>query len=282
MREGILGYAFIASLIIHLLAFSGLIPFPFSSPVTKEKEVEIEMEVKNDPAISARKESFPSSQKLFLPEKRPLPGPLPIPQIEEVQSRESPIVEEKLMKVEEAEERDLFREEFPPSPKTLQAPSAIPNFEETPIMEPPRKVQEERVRTPAKVEKKEVIGYAASQTPPAKVTDPIPKIAVAPPSEADPLSRYAAMVRKRIEEKRRYPPWARRNGWQGKVVLNFVIRSDGHLSHVEVVESSGHRLLDEAGKEAIQRANPFPPLPMQEKESFQLRIPIFFKLEEGS
>jgi protein TonB len=87
------------------------------------------------------------------------------------------------------------------------------------------------------------------------------------------------MVRKKIEENRRYPPWARRNGWQGKVVLDFVIRSDGHLGGVEVVESSGHRLLDQVEKEAIQRANPFPPLPREGKKSLQLRVPIVFQLE---
>lgn len=274
-----MGYAFIASLTLHLLAFSGLIPFPFSSPATREKEVKIEIEVENEPAILPSKESFPFSQKLPIKDESSLPRPLPIPPKEEMQSRESPIPEEKLVR---GEEKDFLQEELPSSPKSLQASSATPNFEEALIMKPPPKVEDERKRTLEKVEKKEASAYASSQTPPVKVPDPIPKIAATPPSEADVLSRYAGVVRKKIEEKRRYPPWARRNGWQGKVVLDFVIRSDGHLNGVEVVESSGHQILDESGKEAIQRATPFPPLPMEEKKSLKLRIPVVFKLEKES
>lgn len=278
MRDEILGYAFIASLTIHLLAFMAVIPFPFSPPVTREKEVRIEMEVEKEETISPREKPSPLSQKLSVAQKKPLPKPPSVPQREEEQSRESPLPEEKLLR---AEEKDLFRGELPPEPEKPMTSSAISNFEEALIMNPPPKIGNER-RALEKAEKEEVSGYTAIQTPPAEVPDPIPNIAAAPPSEADPLSRYTGMVRKKIEEKRRYPPWARRNGWQGKVVLNFVIRSDGYLNGVEVVESSGYQLLDESAKEAIQRATPFPPLPMKEKKSLKLRIPIIFKLEKGS
>lgn len=278
MRDGILGYASLSSLTIHLLAFMAVIPFPFSPPATREKEVRIEMEVEKEETISPREKPSPLSQKLSVAQKKPLPKPPSVPQREEEQSRESPLPEEKLLR---AEEKDFFRGELPPEPEKPMSSSAISNFEEALIMNPPPKIGNER-RALEKAEKEEVSGYAAFQTPPAEVPDPIPNIAAAPPSEADPFSRYVGMVRKKIEENRRYPPWARRNGWQGKVVLDFVIRSDGHLGGVEVVESSGHRLLDQAGTEAIRQANPFPSLPTGEKKSLKLRIPIIFKLEKGS
>jgi TonB family protein len=110
----------------------------------------------------------------------------------------------------------------------------------------------------------------------------LPREAGTPISEAQALLDYAGMIRKKIEERKRYPPWARRNGWQGRVVLDFAIRNDGHLKGVTVVVPSGHRILDEAAREAIEKANPYPPLPVKEKDFLKLRIPIVFRLEGQS
>ncbi|MEK7237756.1 MAG: energy transducer TonB, partial [Nitrospirota bacterium] len=53
-----------------------------------------------------------------------------------------------------------------------------------------------------------------------------------------------------------YPSAARLNGWEGKVVLRAVIRSDGHLSEVKVHRSSGYESLDNAAMEAIRLVCP--------------------------
>jgi protein TonB len=66
----------------------------------------------------------------------------------------------------------------------------------------------------------------------------------------------AETLRDRIEELKRYPPIARMNNWQGKVVLKFVVREDGTVEHLEVVQSSGHAALDEAAMETIRSASP--------------------------
>ena len=66
----------------------------------------------------------------------------------------------------------------------------------------------------------------------------------------------AESLRRRLAEIKRYPSSARLNGWEGKVVLRAVIRSDGHLSEVKVYRSSGHETLDNAAIEAIRLACP--------------------------
>lgn len=66
----------------------------------------------------------------------------------------------------------------------------------------------------------------------------------------------AETLRDRIEELKRYPPMARMNNWQGKVVLKFVVKEDGTVENLEVVQSSGHTVLDEAAMETIRRASP--------------------------
>jgi protein TonB len=66
----------------------------------------------------------------------------------------------------------------------------------------------------------------------------------------------AETLRDRIEELKRYPPMARINNWQGKVVLKFVVKEDGTVENLEVVQSSGHAVLDEEAMETIRRASP--------------------------
>jgi TonB family protein len=131
----------------------------------------------------------------------------------------------------------------------------------------------------AEAEKMEGGNPADFQTLVNKAPGPPPREAGTPISEAQALLAYAGMIRKKIEEKKRYPPWARRNGWQGRVVLDFAILNDGRLKEVTVVGSSGHRILEEAAKEAIEKANPYPPPPMKGKDLLRLRIPIVFRLE---
>lgn len=55
-----------------------------------------------------------------------------------------------------------------------------------------------------------------------------------------------------------YPALARRRGYEGSVVLEFVIRTDGSCGEVRVVQSSGYGTLDEAAVSAVRgwRFNP--------------------------
>lgn len=43
-----------------------------------------------------------------------------------------------------------------------------------------------------------------------------------------------------------YPAEARRNGWEGKVVFRALIGVDGRAKTCEIVQSSGHAVLDDA------------------------------------
>lgn len=43
-----------------------------------------------------------------------------------------------------------------------------------------------------------------------------------------------------------YPSVARRRGWQGRVRIGLHVEADGDLTHIHLLESSGHALLDRA------------------------------------
>lgn len=50
-----------------------------------------------------------------------------------------------------------------------------------------------------------------------------------------------------------YPPLARRNGWEGEVLVDVRVEGDGRLSAIDVVGSSGYRVLDAAAVESLRR-----------------------------
>ncbi len=67
-----------------------------------------------------------------------------------------------------------------------------------------------------------------------------------------------AAVRAGIARTLVYPPNARRNGLQGKVLLEFVLLADGRIRDLLLRSGSGHALLDAAALDAVQAAAPFP------------------------
>ncbi len=92
---------------------------------------------------------------------------------------------------------------------------------------------------------------------------------------------YATMIRAKIEKAKRYPLPAREMGLEGAVKLRFSLTGQGELLRVEVLRSSGIKILDQAAVEAVKRAAPFPPAPSpydQEKEiSFVITINFWLK-----
>lgn len=61
------------------------------------------------------------------------------------------------------------------------------------------------------------------------------------------------IIRDAIIRNVRYPERARRMGFEGKVLLSFVVLEDGSTAQIKVVASSGHDLLDEEAKRVVAR-----------------------------
>lgn len=55
-----------------------------------------------------------------------------------------------------------------------------------------------------------------------------------------------------------YPVLARRKGWEGDVTLALRVEIDGRLTGIHVVNSSGHRVLDNAAIDSLSRAHALP------------------------
>jgi periplasmic protein TonB len=64
-------------------------------------------------------------------------------------------------------------------------------------------------------------------------------------------------IMRRVEVLHHYPPSARVDRAEGRVMVKAVINEDGSIGEVEVLQSSGHPALDKAAVETMQQAGPF-------------------------
>jgi len=82
---------------------------------------------------------------------------------------------------------------------------------------------------------------------------------------------YLRMLKERIENVWQYPKEAANRGISGDLYIRFTINRDGSLGGVELVRTSGFRILDRAAIQALRDAEPYWPLPDDwEKDTLEI------------
>jgi len=76
---------------------------------------------------------------------------------------------------------------------------------------------------------------------------------------------YFASIKRKIELVWQYPYEAAVAGIQGELTLDFVIARSGIVNSIELVRSSGSKVLDDEAIRSIRKAAPFDPIPAQYK-----------------
>jgi len=87
--------------------------------------------------------------------------------------------------------------------------------------------------------------------------------------------RDYAYIREAIIRHVRYPDEAIRSGIEGKVLLSFIVLESGRTSKIQVVRSSGYRLLDESAKEAVAITRIYRKVPYR----VVVHLPVAYKLQ---
>jgi len=72
---------------------------------------------------------------------------------------------------------------------------------------------------------------------------------------------YFAAIKRKIELVWQYPYDAQVQGLQGELTIDFSIGRSGALETLELIQGSGHRILDDEALRAIRQAAPFDPIP---------------------
>lgn len=99
----------------------------------------------------------------------------------------------------------------------------------------------------------------------------------------DPGAYYMDSWRRKIEQigNQNYPAEARQQGIHGSLILRVTIKRDGTLESVELVESSGHAVLDQAAQRIVRLAAPYAPFTGDLMDFGVLEITRTWRFEPG-
>lgn len=188
---------------------------------------------------------------------------------------------------EQKQEFSVPKPEPKPVPQTME-----PRAEVRPEPPVPRQAPSQPVpATPPRVDQ------VASQAiaPPPDVPPPPPQAAVQPPpppaaqvqkaepaAERNMVATYEKNLSDLIKRHEKYPPRAKREGWQGTAIVGLSLSADGKVVDIKLLESSGREILDEAAVDMVRKALPLPRAPegLRGKERL-VRLPIAFKLQDS-
>ncbi len=162
-----------------------------------------------------------------------------------------------------------------------QAEAAKPQAQPEP---PPPKPQPrvERAEKPVPKQLVPEIAEAAPQPatatpPPAQAVAATPAVAAAPVIDTAPDYKAAYLNNPRPS----YPMAARRMGWEGRVVLNVEVLSEGSCGDLSVFQSSGHEVLDNAALRTVKGWRFVPASRAGRPVTQWFKVPVQFSLKEN-
>jgi protein TonB len=90
---------------------------------------------------------------------------------------------------------------------------------------------------------------------------------------------YNRWLKIKVESVLSYPELAAMSGYQGTLYIKFDIMKDGSLGNLELLKSSGYKILDDEALRAIRASAPFQPLPDDwHMERYSIRAAVLFYL----
>lgn len=104
------------------------------------------------------------------------------------------------------------------------------------------------------------------------------------PMQAEPVTNRA-LVEQRVHQEMPnhfyYPRLARRQGYQGTVTLEIELHRQGYIAEIQVLKSSGYRILDLAARDAASRMAVGWASQLLHEPSMKIKLPIQYILTEG-
>lgn len=85
-------------------------------------------------------------------------------------------------------------------------------------------------------------------------------------------SNYLEKWRRKVETigNQNYPALARQLKLQGSLILQLTLYNDGSIQQVQIIHSSGHKMLDDAALYIIQLAAPYEPFPKEMRKEIDI------------
>jgi len=297
MREIFKAYSL--SFLIHSLLLFGFFLLTQRLTLSEKRLIEIDLSLEN---LQRQSHADLSQKAQPLPARPPQTQPVPqatiSPTKEEIKSSTAKQLEQEERqsqvqsppKPAEAEVREIQTSQVQTAPQlkeetkgqTAEHPGqgeGAPQAKE--ISQKPasqeREGKEPQAQTNKSVESPSRPTSSSTQTSPypsesSKLTDESKRLALEESFLRERLSVISNVVQRHIN----YPSIARRMGWEGKVLVSFVLEPNGDIRDLKVLKSSGYEVLDKEALDAIRRSyKDFPKPPV----SVMVKLPVNFRLE---
>ena len=90
-----------------------------------------------------------------------------------------------------------------------------------------------------------------------------------------------ASINQQLHEHFYYPIIARKQNWQGRVLLTFKINDNGEVKNINVIESSGYNILDSAAVKALKKLNKIASNFHWPQNGIKINLPVIYQLTKG-
>ena len=287
-RERLIKYCVLASLILHVLAFT-VVPrmsaFQEAGSAIKPGEKRTPVRLVQLPPAPKKEEPPPkqasamsdrnhTAQKQRLPKVMPTPTRGPLGKIEPPKrmARLTPPPAPEHIEKQRQERRQPKAEK--PRQKPKQATEKSPTEPHTRIAGLPRKQDFKNMKVDPRLTREDMEKAFSSQgggSPDFFPDGDVEEAVVDINTREDRFYSYLMGLKRKIEGVWVYPRSAARAGIGGTLMLEFVIAKDGNLEGVNLLDSCGHALLDQSALSAIRTAAPYNPFPSSIKAK-RLRI----------
>lgn len=146
--------------------------------------------------------------------------------------------------------------------------NAAPAIESVPTaLDEPQPVRQEVIQRPIQTVQQRVVKQRAVQS--------------RPEAQAD-FGWLGQEIWSSVDQRKRYPPEAKRNHWEGRVILRLTIEQQGaavHLLELSLEKSSGHSVLDRHTLEMVRNAFPLKVKHQMARSKIQLDVPFSYHME---
>lgn len=182
---------------------------------------------------------------------------------QDIRGREEEVIQTK-PETHTTEEQQVVMETQPSIAQSIEPIAPMPNnqtvIEREPTVETERRQATERmVEHVSAIQQPDVLLESATSMSHESGIEHRPVMERAVQTMADTHADYgwlAESLWQRIEELKHYPMQARKRRWEGRVILEAVIRDDGTIMDLRIEESSGHAILDQDALAVVKKASP--------------------------
>jgi protein TonB len=274
MREIFKAYSL--SFLIHSLLLFGFFLLTQRLIPPEKRIIEIDLSLEN----VQRQPHVDLSQKV-----QPLPARPP--QTQPVQQATIPPAKEEIKSSTAKQLKQEGRQsqvQSPPKPaeaeirevQTSQVQTALQPKEETKSHTAEHPGQGERLLQAKEISQKPASQDNKSVESPSRSTSSLKDESGRAALEESFLKERLSVISNIVQRHINYPTIARRMGWEGKVLVSFVLEPNGDIRDLKVLKSCGYEVLDKEALDAIRRSyRDFPKPPV----SVVVKLPINFRLE---